>query len=81
MEKEEKSGSRKRNGREVSFEFKLKVIDEINNGHISSNYASKKYNISRSTIAYWLKKLSNFESKSKNMSKDEEIKRLRNKVY
>jgi transposase-like protein len=80
MEEEEKTSSRKRNGREVSFEFKLKVIGEINNGQISSNYASKKYNISRSTIAYWLKKLSNFESKNKNMSKDAEIKRLREKV-
>lgn len=68
---------RKRNGREVSFDFKLSVIDEINNGQISANYASKKYNISRSTIDYWKKKLSNFQSKSNSMSKDDEIKKLR----
>jgi transposase-like protein len=80
METQKKTTCRKRNGREVSFEFKLMVIDQINNGQISANYASKKYDISRSTIAYWIKKLSNFESKNKNMSKDAEIKRLREKI-
>ena len=44
-----------RGGKQVSFDFKLSVIDEINNGLISTNYASKKYNISRSTIDYWRK--------------------------
>ncbi len=53
---------RKRSGKEVSFDFKLSVIDEISNGLISLNYASKKYNISRSTIDYWMKKLSNYTS-------------------
>ena len=80
METPEKQPCRKRRGKEVSFDFKISVIDEINNGQISANYASKKYNISRSTIAYWMKKLSNFKSKSKNMSKDEELKKLREKV-
>lgn len=77
MDTQKKQDCRKRNGREVSFDFKISVIDEINNGLISANYASKKYNISRSTIAYWQQKLSNFQSKSKNMSKDEELKKLR----
>ncbi len=71
---------RKRNGKQVSFEFKLSVIDEINNGLISTNYASKKYNISRSTIDYWRKKLSNYVSKSKSMSKEQEIKKLKERV-
>ncbi len=77
MDKQKTTPCRKRNGKEVSFDFKISVIDEINNGQISANYASKKYNISRSTIAYWQLKLSNFRSKSKNMSKDEELKKLR----
>ena len=80
MDTQKKQPCRKRNGREVSFDFKISVIDEINNGQISANYASKKYNISRSTIAYWQQKLSNFHSKSKNMSKDAEIKKLREEV-
>jgi len=80
MDTQEKEPCRKRNGKEVSFEFKLSIIDEINNGRISANYASKKYNISRSTIAYWIKKLSNFSAKSKGMSKDQEIKKLREQI-
>lgn len=71
---------RKRNCKQVSFEFKLSVIYEINNGLISTNYASKKYNISRSTIDYWRKKLSNYVSKSKSMSKDQENKKLRERI-
>jgi transposase-like protein len=77
MDTQKKQTCRKRNGREVSFDFKISVIDEINNGQISANYASKKYNISRSTIAYWQQKLSNFHAKSKNMSKDAALKKLR----
>ena len=80
METQKKEPCRKRNGKEVSFDFKLFVIDEINNGQISANYASKKYNISRSTIAYWNKKLSTFNAKSNGMSKDQEIKKLKEKI-
>ena len=80
MDTQKKTACRKGNGKEVSFEFKLSVIDEINNGLISANYASEKYNISRSTIAYWIKKLSNYASKSKRMSKDQEIKKLRERI-
>lgn len=71
---------RKKNGKEVSFDFKLSVIDEINNGLISANYASKKYNVSRSTIAYWIKKLSCFEQTKKSMSKNDEIKKLKERL-
>lgn len=80
METQKKDCCRKRRGKEVSFDFKLSVIDEIKNGRISANYASKKYNISRSTIAYWIKKLSNFNTKSNCMSKDQEIKKLKEKI-
>lgn len=80
METQKKDACRKRRGKEVSFDFKLSVIDEINNGRISANYASKKYNISRSTIAYWIKKLSNFNTKTNFMSKEQEIKKLKDKI-
>lgn len=80
MDTQKKTPCRKKNGREVSFEFKLSVIDEINNGLISANHASEKYNISRSTIAYWIKKLSNYASKSRRMSKEQEIKKLRERI-
>jgi len=80
METQKKDPCRKRNGKEISFDFKLSVIDEINNGLISLNYASKKYNISRSTIEYWRNKLSNYASKSKSMSKEQEIKKLKERI-
>ena len=69
-----------RRGKEVSFSFKIAVIEQINNGQISVNHASKKYNISRSTIDYWMKKLSNYASKSKAMCKDQEIKKLKERI-
>ncbi len=80
MDTQKKDTCRKKNGREVSFDFKLCVIGEINNGLISVNYASKKYNISRSTIDYWMKKLSNYASKSRGMSKNDELKKLRERI-
>ncbi len=69
-----------RNGKQVSFEFKIFVISQINNGQISLNYATKKYGVSRSTIDYWRKKLSNFTQKANAMSKDQEIKKLKERL-
>jgi transposase-like protein len=80
MELENTSPCRKTDGKKCSFEFKTFVIDQINNGQISLNFAAKKYNISRSTLDYWRKKLSNYGSKNKSMSKDQEIKKLRERV-
>lgn len=77
MDTQNKPHCRKRNGKQVSFEFKIFVIEQINNGQISLNYASQKYDISRSTIDYWRKKLSNYTSKNKAMSKDQELKKLK----
>jgi transposase-like protein len=80
MELEKKEPCRKKNGKECSFEFKTFVIEQINNGQISLNFASKKYNISRSTLDYWRKKLSNYKSKEVNMSKEHELKKLRERI-
>lgn len=60
--------------------MKLSIISEISNGQISVNHASSKYNISRSSITYWIKKLSNFEDKSNTMSKNQEIKKLKERI-
>jgi transposase-like protein len=80
MELEEKQSSRKSDYQKVTFEHKLFVIDQINNGQISANFASKKYNISRSTIHYWMEKLSNYSSKRTYLSKDDEIRKLKLKI-
>jgi len=63
-----------------TFEHKLFVIDQIKNGQISVNYASKKYDISRSSINYWIKKYAAFEQNNKTMSKNDEIKKLKERI-
>ena len=80
METPENQPIRKRNGKQVSFEYKLFVIQQINNGQISLNFASKKYDISKSTIEYWMKKLTNYEQTNKGISKDDEIRKLKSKI-
>jgi transposase-like protein len=77
MTKKPNPDCRKKAYEKVSFDLKLSVIDQINNGQISINHASKVYGISRSTITYWNKKLRSFEQNSKTMSKNDEIKKLR----
>jgi transposase-like protein len=64
----------------VSFDLKLIIIDRISNGQISLRHAAEVYNISRSSISYWMKKLSNFAQTKKSMSKNYEIKKLREKI-
>lgn len=66
--------------RKVSFDLKLSVIDQISNGQISLNHASKLHGISRSSITYWMKKLRSFEQNSKTMSKNQEIKKLKGRI-
>jgi len=80
MKLENSQPCRKKDGKECSFEFKVFVIDQINNGQISLNFASKKYKVSRSTLEYWRKKLSNYTSKNKSMSLEQENKELRERV-
>jgi transposase-like protein len=80
MKTQKKQPCQKKEYQKVSFDLKLSIIDQINNGQISANFASKKYGISRGTLAYWIKKLSNFEAKSKAMSKNDELKKLRERI-
>ena len=80
MTKKPNPDCRKKAYEKVSFDLKLSVIDQINNGQISINHASKVYGLSRSTIRYWNKKLRSFEQNSKTMSKNEEIKKLKERI-
>ena len=68
--KQENEPCRKNSYEKVTFAQKLSVIDEIQNGQISVNFASKKYNISRSTITYWIKKYSTLQQQNNGMSKN-----------
>jgi transposase-like protein len=73
----EKSQTCQKNGKKkCSFEFKTFVIEQINNGQISLNFAAKKYGISRSMLDYWRQKLSNYGSKNNAMSKEQDNKKL-----
>ena len=80
MEVEENTPCRKNSYQKLSFELKMSIIDQVNNGQISVNYAAKKYQVSRSSIQYWIKKFSTLEQKKVGMSKNDEIKRLKEKI-
>ena len=66
--------------RKIGFDLKLSIIDQISNGQISVNHAAKLHGISRSSITYWMKKLRSFEQNSKAMSKNQEIKILKERI-
>ena len=78
--KTENQTCRKKGYQKIGFDSKLFVIGKIQNGKISVNYASKKYNVSRSSISYWIKKYSTLRSKDRSMSKQDEIKNLKEKI-
>ena len=67
----------KKDYQKVSFDLKLTIIDRIQNGQISLNHAAEVYQISRSSINYWMKKISTFAQIKKGMSKNDELKKLR----
>ena len=80
MTQHKKAYCRKKQYQKVSFDFKLSVIDKIHNGQISINHAAEVYNISRSSITYWMQKLSTFEQNKNGMSKSDEIKKLKERI-
>lgn len=80
MTKQRKQPCRNSEYQRVSFDIKLSIIDKILNGQISIRHASEVYNISRSSIDYWMKKLSTFEQSKKGMSKNDEIKKLKERI-
>jgi transposase len=64
----------------ASFALKSKIVDLISNGRISKNAAAKKYNVSRSSIDYWMTKFCTLEQKDSTMSKDKELKKLKQRI-
>ncbi len=80
MALQEKTGCPKNQYQKISFDLKLSIIDKIHNGQISINHAAEVYNISRSSITYWMQKLSSFEQNKKGMSIKEENKKLKERI-
>ena len=70
----------KKEYQKIGFDLKLSIIDQIANGQISVNHAAKLHGISRSSITYWIRKLRSFEQNSKTMSKNQEIKKLKERI-
>ena len=71
---------RKKSYQKATLETKLLVVDQILNGQISNNQASKKYDVPRTTISYWLRKYSTLVQQNTGMSKNDEIKKLKEKI-
>ena len=71
---------RKKTYQKVNLETKLLVVDQILNGQISTNSVAKKYDVPRTTISYWLRKYSTLVQQNTGMSKNDEIKKLKEKI-
>jgi transposase-like protein len=80
MDTKQNQPCRKKNYEKVTFQHKLLVIDQILNGQISVNFAAKKFNLSRSTISYWLKNHCTLQQQNTGMSKLDEIKKLKERI-
>ncbi|MDN3594204.1 IS630 transposase-related protein [Zunongwangia endophytica] len=78
--KERNQHCRKNSYKKVGYDLKLVIIDQIQNAQISINHAALKYQVSRASIYYWLKKYSTLEQKKQGMSKKYEIKKLKEKI-
>ncbi|MDX6747362.1 helix-turn-helix domain-containing protein [Polaribacter sp. PL03] len=78
--KAQKEHWRKKSYKKATLELKLFVVDQIQNGQISTNFASKKYDIPRTTISYWIRKYSTLVQQNTGMSKNDEIKKLRERI-
>jgi transposase-like protein len=80
MKNQKKGPCPKNQYQKVSYDLKLSIIHQIANGQISANHASKVYNVSRSSIDYWMRKMLSFEQKNKAMAKKDEIKKLKERI-
>jgi len=78
--KTQKEPWRKKSYQKATLDLKLFVVDQIQNGQISVNFASKKYDVPRTTISYWIKKYSTLVQQNTGMSKNNEIKKLKEKI-
>jgi len=80
MKNQKKGPCPKKEYQKVSYDLKLSIIHQIANGQISANHASKVYNVSRSSIDYWMRKMLSFEQKNVAIAKKDEIKKLKERI-
>ena len=70
----------KKSYQKATLETKLLVVDQILNGQLSTRFASKKYGVPRTTISYWIRKYSTLVQQNTGMSKNDEIKKLKERI-
>lgn len=80
MDSQANKPCRKNQYQKINFDLKLQIVDQVTNGQISVNFAAKKYKVSRSAIDYWIKKFANFKQNNTAMSKNDEIKKLKERI-
>jgi len=78
--KSKKEHWRKKSYQKVTLETKLLVVDQITNGQISANQASKQYDVPRTTINYWLRIYTTLAQQKTGMSKLNQIKKLKERI-
>ena len=78
--KTQKEPWHKKTYEKVTLELKLFVVDQIQNGQIATNFASKKQGVPRTTISYQLKKYSTLVQQNTGMSKLHQIKKLQERI-
>jgi transposase len=62
MENQEELRYKKRTQKDYSMSFKLQVVEELEQGELSTHAACRKYGIqSRSTVVGWLRKFGSFD--------------------
>ena len=62
MKSSRSKGYTKRTQKDYSLSFKLQLVEEIEQGHLTKNQAKVKYGIQGdSTVTKWLKKYGNFD--------------------
>lgn len=62
------------------FSLKRQIVSEVSCYKISISQAAKKYEVSRSSIDYWLEKYSTLDDKKAYMSKKDELKKLKSRI-
>ena len=65
-----------------AYAFKIKLVEEIENGYLSLRYASMKYHVSRSTLDDWRERYGKHHRrmKDKNLSPEKKLKQQQQRI-
>jgi len=67
-------------GKQSDQKATLEVVDKILNGQLYNKLASKKYDVPRTTISYWLRNYSTLVQQNIGINRIDEIKELKEKI-